>query len=225
MSNSIPVSEDDLIKNPTPRVPIVLCLDTSYSMSGDPISELQEGMQMFFHSLYDDETAKHSAEVSVVTFGGTVEKFIEFTSLQEEPPPPRFQAAGHTPMGEAVVVALDSLEARKSQYQNTGVDYYQPWLVLMTDGAPTDHIEDAVHRVERLVERRTLSVFAIGIGSGADMDVLARFSPNRHPLRLDGLKFKEFFEWLSKSVQRVSASHPGQNVELDTDTIKQWGIV
>lgn len=224
MSTSIPVSEDDLIKNPTPRVPIVLCLDTSYSMTGDPIDELQEGVKTFFHSLRDDEIAKHSAEVSVVTFGGTVEELIEFKPLSEEPTP-SLQAAGHTPMGEAVAVALDSLEARKKQYQNTGVDYYQPWLVLMTDGAPTDHIEETVHRVERLVERRILSVFAIGIGSNADMNVLARLSPNRRPLRLDGLKFREFFEWLSKSVQRVSASHPGQNVELDTDTIKQWGIV
>ena len=88
MSNRIPVSEDDLIKNPTPRVPIVLCLDTSYSMAGDPIDELQEGVKKFFHSLYEDEIAKHSAEVSVVTFGGTVEEFIEFTSLSEEPPTP-----------------------------------------------------------------------------------------------------------------------------------------
>ena len=194
-------------------------------MTGDPIDELQEGVKMFFHSLYEDEIARHSAEVSVVTFGGTVEEFIEFTSLSKEPPTLSLQAAGDTPMGEAVAVALDSLEARKSQYKNTGVDYYQPWLVLMTDGAPTDHIADAVRRVERLVERRNLTVFAIGIGSDAHMDALARFSPNRPPLRLDGLKFREFFEWLSKSVQRVSASHPGQNVELDTDTIKQWGIV
>ena len=52
----------------------------------------------------------------------------------------------------------------------------------MTDGAPTDNIDSAVRRVVDLVDAKKLTVFPIGIGGGADMKTLARFSPNRDPL-------------------------------------------
>ena len=37
-------------------------------------------------------------------------------------------------MGEGVDLALNLLEQRKAAYKATGVDYYQPILVLMSDG-------------------------------------------------------------------------------------------
>ena len=37
----------DLVDNPTPRVPVLLCLDTSGSMMGAPIHELNLGVQQY----------------------------------------------------------------------------------------------------------------------------------------------------------------------------------
>jgi uncharacterized protein YegL len=39
---------------------------------------------------------------------------------------------------------------------------------------------------------------------------------------LQGLNFREFFAWLSKSVSKVSQSTPGDKIQLDTDGIKGW---
>ena len=225
MTNKLALRTKDLIENPTPRVPITLCLDTSYSMSGEPISELRDGVALFYASVYDDEIARYSAEISIVTFGNQgVQRVADFGPVERIPKFP-LVAAGYTPMGEAVGNALDILKKRKQEYQNTGVDYYQPWLVLMTDGKPTDDVNEAVNRVVAMVSQKKLSVFPIGIGDDADMDTLSQFSPTRHPLRLKGLKFREFFEWLSASVQRVSASTPGEEVPLDVDGIKGWSTI
>ena len=112
-------------------------------------------------------------------------------------------------MGSAVCEALHILENRKQEYKSAGVDYYQPWLILMTDGIPTDDVSEAVSRIADLVGRRQLSVFAIGIGGDADMDTLRLLSPKRTPLRLRGLEFRKFFEWLSASVQRVFGQYSG----------------
>lgn len=216
---------DDLLDNPTPRVPVSLCLDCSGSMSGDPISELNDGVRVFYEALDSDEIARYSAEISIVTFG-PVRKETDFQTLDQNSRPPRLVASGNTPMGEAVKESLDSLEARKSEYQKNGVDYYQPWLVLMTDGSPCGGSEAVLNqqitRVRDMVERRKLTVFPIGIGPNADMSVLARLSPGRAPLRLKGLNFKEFFSWLSKSVSKVSQSTPGDRVQLDVEGIKGW---
>mgnify|MGYP001563056648 CR=1 FL=1 len=221
MPDDMVIRSDELVSNPTARVPVCLCLDTSGSMDGDPISELNAGVALFFDALRSDEVAQYAAEIAVVTFGGAVQRLLEFGSVANQRIPP-LAADGQTPMGEGVITALELLEARKRQYSNAGIDYFQPWLVLMTDGQPTDSIDDAVTRTTALVTNRKLTIFPIGIGAKADMSKLAEFSPNRSPLRLQGLKFKEFFEWLSRSVSRVSQSVPGQSVPLDEKGIKGW---
>ena len=225
MASDLKISTEDLVENPTSRVPVVLCLDTSASMNGHPIHELVDGVELFYQSVFDHEIARYSAEVAIVTFGlGDVQRVADFGPVEERPHLD-VRAGGSTPMGRGVGEALDMLEERKQAYRRAGVDYFQPWMVLMTDGAPTDFIDSAVSRVVGLVERKRLTVFPIGIGEDADMETLARFHPGRTPLRLRGLEFKRFFEWLSASVQRVSASIPGQEVPLDVEAIKGWATV
>ena len=223
MSQELTIRRDELVNNPTARVPVCLCLDTSGSMAGDPITELNSGVELFFEAIRGDEVARFSAEIAVVTFGGSVQKLLDFGSVESQKVPV-LQATGETPMGAAVDLALDLLDARKAEYSSAGIDYYQPWLVLMTDGQPTDHarVNSAVERTATLLKARKLTIFPIGIGTEADMKTLGRFSPERTPLRLQGLNFKGFFEWLSKSVARVSQSIPGDDVPLDEKGIKGW---
>lgn len=219
-------SKDELINNPTARIPVCLCLDTSGSMFGDPILELNNGVKLFFNSIKEDEVALYSAEIAIITFGAKgVVCERDFSGIFGNINAPLFIANGNTPMGEAVNLALDKLTERKQAYKDCGVDYYQPWLVLMTDGQPNgipQELERSVQRTVELVNSRKLTVFPIGIGRNADLNTLSRYSPNRTPLRLKGLCFKEFFAWLSKSVSAVSQSLPGEHINIDFDGIKGW---
>jgi len=217
---------DDLANNPSTRVPIGLCLDTSGSMNGSAIGELNAGISLLYDELKRDERAACAAEIAVVTFGfGGARVVREFSSLELQPDPPRLQADGPTPMGEAVRITLDLVEGRKKQYRSTGVDYFQPWLILMTDGQPNGDIQvlmDSVSRIYDLVQHKKLSVFAVGVGHDADMDVLGRFSPGRPPLRMQGLHFRELFQWLSRSVSKTSRSMPGDENAMSADTAQSW---
>lgn len=98
----------------------------------------------------------------------------------------------------------------------------------MTDGVPNGSQEEfnrAVARINELVEQKRLTVFPIGIGEECDMVSLGKFSPKRAPLRLQGLKFKEFFEWLGKSVSVTSQSMPGESIKLPADKISTWATL
>ena len=213
---------EDLAENPTPRVPIALVLDTSGSMAGKPIQELNEGVNLFIDEIRNDEYTRYSAEICIITFGGDVKVIQDFTTV-DNISYPVFEADGQTPMGVAVLEALERLEGRKAIYKELGMDYYQPWMVLMTDGKPTDDITEAVRRTQELLSQRKLVVFPVAIGPNADIDVLNKFTtPNRIALRLKGLRFREFFMWLSKSVAQVSRSTPGQKVKLDKEGLKGW---
>ncbi len=220
------LNQKDLIDNPTPRVPVCLVLDCSGSMTGDPIQELRDGVERFINEVADNEYAKDSAEICLVTFGGGVQCLLDFENVERQSDNiPLFAASGGTPMDQAVNMALDKLEERKKDYKDSGVEYYQPWMVLMTDGQPTEPIEDSTSRTQNLVNNKLLTVFPIGIGNEADMNELARYSPKRNPLKLKGLCFSEFFEWLSKSVEKVSQSIPGDKIDLDLEGIKEWATL
>lgn len=217
------IRKKELISNPAARVAVCLVLDTSGSMSGAPIDELNKGVKLFIDAIKNDDIAKYAAEVAIVTFGGDVEVYSDFQNIENF----SFRdldADGGTPMEEAVMQALDLLETRKKEYVDAGVDYYQPWMVIMSDGQPDYPPNQSSQMTYDMASKKKLSCFQLGIGDQADMQTLAKFSP-RKPLRLKGLNFEGFFEWLSKSIQAVSQSTVGDEVKLDTSSIDDWATL
>ncbi|AFI04630.1 vWA domain-containing protein [Helicobacter cetorum] len=213
---------DEEALNPNTRVPVCLCLDISSSMSGAPIDELNKGVQEFYKAINDDDDAKDSAEVCIVTFNSSTQVLEPFSSIKGNFTPPTLYASGMTAMGAGVELALNELEKRKAYYKSNGIDYYQPFMVLMTDGEPTDYINQATQKTCDLEAQKKLTILPIGIG-GANMQILGQFSQLRQPMKLHGLDFKAFFQWLSKSVSVVSSSTAGNAVNLPNPS--GWGSV
>ena len=69
-------------------------------------------------------------------------------------------------------------------------------------------------------ENKAVVAFSVGV-EGADMDKLSLISPTKL-MMLEGLDFDNLFVWLSNSMSRVSASQTGEEVTLDTDSLKYW---
>lgn len=195
---------NDLIENPSPRCACMVVLDTPASMSGEAIKQLNRGIQHLIASIQQDEVATYSVELSVITAGGFVTEALPFTTVTSIDAISEFTTNGGTPLGQATELALKRLEERKQEYKASGIAYYQPWLVIISDGAPTDSYTHIASKTKQYSEQRKLVVLPIGV-DGADMNILGSFS-SRGAKKLDGLKFSEFFEWLSASMSRVSAS-------------------
>jgi uncharacterized protein YegL len=224
--NDLRVTEKELFTNPAPRLAVAICADASGSMRGQPIEQLNEGLGVFWDVVKGHDLAKQSVEVAVVAFGGTAQVVQEFGPILATSAPHISLMDGGTSLGSGVALCLDLLEQRKAAYKQAGVEYYQPWIVLMSDGQPTDETHEHVApRIGALANARKLTVFPIGVGDDADLDALALLSPRRPPLMLKGLNFVELFEFLGKSVQVVSASQPGDTPRLDTAGIKAWAEV
>ena len=215
----MPVGLPEFVENPENRCPVVLLLDTSGSMSGEPIQELNRGIAAFKEDVIKDSQASLSVELAIVTFGGSVQLIQDFTSIDNFNPP-QLEANSMTPMGEAIEYGLDLLEARKLTYKDNGILYYRPWVFLITDVAPTDYWQSAAQRVKEAESQRRQCFFAVGV-KGADLNVLRQIAP-REPMLLNGLDFRSMFVWLSTSMKRVSGGKVGEAIALPA---VGWGQV
>ncbi len=201
-----PFIDAELAMNPEPRVACLLLLDTSYSMIGDPIRQLNEGLAAFKSDMLTDSLAAKRAEIGIITFG-PVKIEAEFQTIDGFNPP-IFNAGNDTPMGLAIETGLRMLNDRKAAYKQNGIKYYRPWIFLITDGAPTDQWQHAASLVHQGEAEKSFVFRAIGVDK-ADINFLRKITPNE-PLKLKGLMFKEFFRWLSSSLGTVSQSNPGE---------------
>ena len=228
MNEQIPYKDDvELLENPEPRCPVVLLLDVSGSMAGAPIDALNLGIQELARQLKADSLASKRVEISIVTFGESVSGGEAFETARSFSPP-HLQSSGSTPMGEAVVKACSVLETRKAKYREAGLNYYRPWVFLITDGAPTDrethYWQRAVELVKNGEETKKLLFFGVGV-QGADMATLNQLCPSSRPaVSLQGLNFTELFRWLSSSLQRASSQDPGSGT-LSLPPISGWATV
>lgn len=214
MTDQISFGAAEFAANPEPRCSCLLLLDVSGSMAGPRLAELNKGLAAFKEALCGDSLALKRVEVGIVSFGP-----VQVTQAFEGAEtfyPPLLTAQGDTPMGAAILTGLDLVRQRKAEYKANAVRYFRPWILLITDGAPTDDWKAAAEAVREGESAKSFAFFAVGV-AGADMSTLRQISV-REPLGLDGLKFREMFLWLSSSLGNVSRSTPGAEVKLEPPT-------
>ena len=206
-----------LVDNTEQRTPLVLVLDCSGSMGGEPMNQLNEGLKVLDQELKSDAIAAKRVRILLIKFGGmdAAEVVGDWCDVMDFTVP-TLEAMGTTPTGQAVDIALAKIEEEKASFKQAGIAYTRPWLFLMSDGQPTDAWQATAERCRQAEQANKVAVFPIAVGGSSHADVMGQFSSKGVAAvkSLDGLKFQELFLWLSASMKVVSQAHPGGQAQL-----------
>ena len=190
-----------------PHLPVLILLDTSGSMNGEPLDQLREGFNGFLTQTATDELAMKRVDVAVMTFSGLgIKTVCEFMPLASaiEMPPLELKAEGNTPLGAAIEAAVEKLRERCRVYDEAGVVKYKPWLFIITDAMATDDLTRAHKIIREREDLGRLKTIAVAVNN-ADLDVLKSISPRIIKCEAEN-SFKGIFNWLSDSMSTISSS-------------------
>ncbi len=207
-------SHDFMSANQLRRLPVYLLLDCSGSMTGEPITAMNEGVAMIYRELMKDPQAVEVVYISIITFGSRADQY-QLTPLDQFRPP-ALSASGSTAMGDALRILVQSIEQDLVLNTPTQLGDYRPIVFLLTDGSPTDNYRDAVQRLHNLRGSRKPTIVALGFGSGVDTSMLHEVTENVFLMQnFNGNTIKQFFQWLSGSIRQTSqAAGSGSNQTL-----------
>ncbi|MEV0328963.1 VWA domain-containing protein [Micromonospora echinospora] len=193
-------------------LPVVVLADVSGSMAQDgKIDVLNQSISAMIRSFAAEDTVRGEILVGVVTFGG------DGARLHHPPVPAReaqwtdMAASGRTPLGGALDLLADLLQDEEIIPRRA----FQPTLVLVSDGMPTDEWHEALTRLLGTERGGKAVRLAVGIGQDMDQDaftVLNQFvaNPAIPVMRADEIhRLSSFFAWVTMSVTtRVRSGRP-----------------
>ncbi len=196
-----------------PHLACVLLLDTSGSMSGDPINSLNRAINDFKQQTSMDDLAQKRVDIAIIQFDDHASVVQDFTPISQMEPV-NLTAGGCTAMGEGINLAIDKVKERNRFYASLGTPCFKPWIFMITDGAPTDDITSAIQRIQEEENKGShgkLKFFALGV-PGYDKETL--FKLTKRVMALNDTDFSGIFNWMSESMVAISVSRVDENVQL-----------
>ena len=207
------LKNEDLVSNASTRLPVCICVDASYSMRFEQrMQQANAGIRRFIKEISENNYAADSVELCIISFGGNEARVEQDFQLASKIVFQDIQPSGKTPLGAAVMTALDKIESRQKLYEDHGITRYKPWLIIIGDGAASDDIRRAVSRILLLQSERSIKVLCIGLGE--EDNNLAEFKLDGTVIQLENFALENFFSWLSKSMDKQSKQTPSADAEI-----------
>jgi uncharacterized protein YegL len=203
-----------IVKNASePHMACLLLVDTSGSMDGQPITQLNAALKQFKFDVTADKITREVLDVAIIEFNSGVNVVQEFAPI-EDMTTDDLTADGSTNMIPAIDMGMNMVRERSIVYRNTGTEPYKPWIILISDGAPDDPIDGIAQTVRDQDTKGKFKFWCLGV-EGFDESTLRKLAPQT-TFSLNGYNFVGFFDWLHKSLRAVSQSSPGEGVAIQT---------
>lgn len=156
-------------------LPIIYILDTSGSMKGTRIDQLNKAMEKTTEIMSEvaENNANAEIKLGILTFSSDAKWMYDQLIYPTDFYWTDLEAQGVTDIGAALRKLDEKLS--RNEWLNNGGGNKQPVLIFMSDGKPTDDYISALNEIERGNKWFQVALkIAIAIGDDADRSVLAR---------------------------------------------------
>jgi uncharacterized protein YegL len=157
----------------TRKLPVYIMVDTSGSMSGEPIQAVNNGVKMLIRALRKDAQALETVKLGFIEYNSDARETAALKDLTQVKEPV-FSAGGGTHLGEGLDLLSKCLDkdVALGDPKNEVKGDWKPLVFHLTDGFPNDNWEDALGRFDR---RKVNFILSCGV-PGADKNVLVKVS-------------------------------------------------
>jgi len=187
------------------RLPVYLVTDTSYSMSGEPIKAVNDGLAGLVDMLRQDPHALETVHLSVIQFSSKATQTIPLTDLMTFQAP-TLKPDGMTALGAALTLTAERIQAEVKQTTADTKGDWRPLVFVFTDGASTDTLTKGIKAIKGVSLAKLVGCAA---GKDASVDDLKSFATDVVQLDSNSAEsIRAFFAWVSASVSMTS-----QNIE------------
>ncbi len=181
------------------NLPCIYVVDHSGSMEGEPIKHLNEAMKHFVSEYSHNGALIGKLDICLISFANEVKTEVGFRPGADYDAP-ELTASGLTSLNQAILTALDTVDARIAEYEEAGCRYSPPMLFVITDGCATDaeFEQQAVDRMHKYIRSRRITFLPIAIGYADELH-LEKYYPDEYTQKsvpkLNHQLFREIFSW------------------------------
>ena len=200
---------------------VLLLLDTSGSMSGAKIRNLQASVNRFKSDIMSDPKVADIVDVCVMGFNGEPYLIQEWRPVSEMNDV-CLEAAGGTNLTAALTGGNQKMRERTNLALKQGIEIRVPWIILISDGYGGDVTEIAKIMRER-TKKNLVRLWFLGVPDlennlGYDKKTADLLTDRKRVFELTkegGYDFTQFFKQMSMTVKAVSTSAPNETVQVE----------
>ncbi len=190
------------------KLPIIMLIDTSSSMSGLGIQQVNINLKEYIENLKNMPDLHGDIDLSIVTFNSSVDVLAEFVPLDTFTPP-TLHTAGSTDLASGIEAVIRLIDQKRAVYYD---QYKRTLFVLISDGNPDpgNQWKQAISKMnaDHYLEKAIRIALGAGTDNAIDDTTLQAFIKNPETDRAvritDMRDFRDFMKYLTTVSREAS---------------------
>lgn len=186
-----PNTDDDVLV-----LAFYLLVDVSASMSGEPITAVNEILPEIIDAIQESPTLGDVVRLGAVSFSDSARVVLRLGDLRDVDQIPQFKIEGGTSYAAGFRQLRKDIDSDLAQLKSDGYKVYRPAVFFITDGDPTDEQHELDAAFAELTDpkfRGRPNIIPFGVGVGVDK---ATLEPWVYPKPSDSGKPMRSYAWV-----------------------------